>query len=140
MEEGKAMSTADRGAKIREIKESVESKKKQAKDLEKEWKQLAKELEVWEEGAKKPDTVEDFREVCGSKTCVVGFLPHIYDDQAKGRNENIKILDNARKANKDDGGASLGFFWVQGGDNFELEEKLGLQFGFPAVVAMNLRN
>jgi hypothetical protein len=145
LEEGKGMSTADRGAKIREIKDSVEAKKKQAKDLEKEWKQLAKELEVWEESAKKPDTVEqllteeDFREVCGSKTCVVGFLPHIYDDQAKGRNENIKILDNARKANKDDGGASLGFFWVQGGDNFELEEKLGLQFGFPAVVAMNLR-
>merc|ERR1719371_125604 len=73
-----------------------EAKKKQAKDLEKEWKQLAKELEVWEESAKKSDTVEqllteeDFREVCGSKTCVVGFLPHIYDDQAKGRNENIK--------------------------------------------------
>jgi len=145
LEEGKGMSTADRGAKIREIKDSVEAKKKQAKDLEKEWKQLAKELEVWEESAKKPDTVEqllteeDFREVCGSKTCVVGFLPHIYDDQAKGRNENIKILDNARKANKDDGGAPLSFFWVQGGDNFELEEKLGLQFGFPAVVAVNLR-
>merc|ERR1719160_895320 len=73
LEEGKGMSTADRGAKIREIKDSVEAKKKQAKDLEKECKQLAKELEVWEESAKKPDTVEqllteeDFREVCGSK-------------------------------------------------------------------------
>jgi len=145
LEEGKGMSTADRGAKIRELKDSVEAKKKQAKDLEKEWKQLAKELEVWEESAKKPEAVEqlltdeDFKEVCGSKTCVIGFLPHIFDDQAKGRNANIKILDNARKANKDDGGAPLSFFWVQGGDNFEIEEKLGLQFGFPAVVAVNLR-
>jgi len=145
LEEGKAMSTADRGAKIREIKDAVEAKKKQAKELEKEWKQLAKELEVWEESSKRPETVEqlltdeDFKEVCATKTCVIGFLPHIYDDQAKGRNANIKILDNARKANKDDGGAPLSFFWVQGGDNFELEEKLGLQFGFPAVVAVNLR-
>jgi hypothetical protein len=145
LEEGKKMSTADRGAKIREIKESVESKKKQAKELEKESKQLAKELEVWEESAKKPEAVEqlltdeDFKEVCGTKTCIIGFMPHIYDDQASGREANLKILDSARKANKDDGGAPLSFLWVQGGDNFEIEEKLGLQFGFPAVVAVNLR-
>jgi len=27
--------------------------------------------------------------------------------------------------------------WSQGGDQFELEEQLGLQFGFPAVIAVN---
>lgn len=29
--------------------------------------------------------------------------------------------------------------WVQGGDQFDIEEKLALQFGFPAVIAINLK-
>lgn len=33
----------------------------------------------------------------------------------------------------------MGFLWSQGGDQFELEEKLGLQFGFPAVIAVNFK-
>merc|ERR1712232_1550266 len=32
---------------------------------------------------------------------------------------------------------SIGFLWSQGGDQFEAEEQLGLQFGFPAVIAIN---
>jgi protein disulfide-isomerase A6 len=31
----------------------------------------------------------------------------------------------------------LYFYWIQGGDFFELEDKLNLGFGFPAVVAIN---
>ena len=29
------------------------------------------------------------------------------------------------------------FYWSQGGDFFDLEDKLNLGFGFPAVVAIN---
>merc|ERR1712039_44768 len=73
---------------------------------------------------------------CDGRTCVVAFLPHILDDFAAGRKENLKILDSALQATKKDG-KSIGFLWSQGGDQFELEEKLGLQFGFPAVIAVN---
>lgn len=40
------------------------------------------------------------------------------------------------KASKKDG-KNIGFLWSQGGDQFELEEAMGLQFGFPAVIAVN---
>eukprot|EP00435_Cladocopium_sp_Y103_P016127 s2269_g4.t1 len=77
------------------------------------------------------------------RTCVVAFLPHIFDDGAAGRNEKIKVLDQILKDTKKDqhtarfDGKSVGFMWSQGGDQFELEEALGLQFGFPAVIAVN---
>ena len=29
------------------------------------------------------------------------------------------------------------FYWAQGGDFFDLEDKLNLGFGFPAVIAIN---
>lgn len=34
-------------------------------------------------------------------------------------------------------GTPMFFNWVQGGDFFELEDKLSLGFGFPALVAVN---
>merc|ERR1712050_779847 len=73
---------------------------------------------------------------CEGRTCVVAFLPHIYDEGAAKRKENIKILDDIMKKSKKDE-KNIGFLWSQGGDQFELEEKLGLQFGFPAVIAVN---
>merc|ERR1711972_453262 len=36
-------------------------------------------------------------------------------------------------------GQPVGFMWAQGGDQFEVEEKMSLQFGFPAVVAVNVK-
>lgn len=78
----------------------------------------------------------DWRAQCDGRTCVVAFLPHIYDDGAKGRNEHLKVLNKVLQETKKDG-KSIGFLWSQGGDQFELEEKLGLQFGFPAVIAVN---
>lgn len=79
---------------------------------------------------------EDWRAHCEGRTCVVAFLPHIYDDGAAGRNEHLKVLNTALSNSKKDG-KNIGFLWSQGGDQFELEEKLGLQFGFPAVIAVN---
>merc|ERR1712167_311353 len=61
-----------------------------------------------------------------------------YDDGATGRNEKLKFLDGVMKASKKDG-HNMGFLWSQGGDQFELEEKLGLQFGFPAVIGVNFK-
>jgi len=145
LEAAAAMSKGDRSKKVAEIKDEIEAKKKQAKDLEKEWKKLGEELELYQAADNKPEVVEqllsdeDFRAHCGHRTCVLGFLPHILDDGASGRNSNLKILNDVLKANKQDGGAEVGFMWLQGGDAFEIEEKLSLQFGFPALVAINLK-
>jgi len=145
LEAAAAMSKGDRSKKVMEIKDEIAAKKKQAKDLEKEWKKMEEELELYQAADNKPEVVEqllsdeDFRAHCGHRTCVLGFLPHILDDGASGRNGNLKILNDVLKANKQDGGAEVGFMWLQGGDAFEIEEKLSLQFGFPALVAVNLK-
>lgn len=145
LEAGSKLSKADLAKKLKEHKALVADKKEEAKKLEKEWKKLEAELAVWEEAGNKPEMVdqllseEDFRVHCESRTCVLAFLPHILDDQAAGRKTNIGMIESARKANKADGGPPMGFMWVQGGDNFDLEEKLGLQFGFPALVVLNLK-
>merc|ERR1712194_259323 len=78
----------------------------------------------------------DWRAHCEDRTCIVAFLPHIYDDGAKTRTESLKVLDAAMQKSKKDG-KNIGFLWSQGGDQFELEEALGLQFGYPAVIAVN---
>lgn len=75
---------------------------------------------------------------CESRLCVVAFLPHILDDGAMGRNAHLKRLDLAMKATKADG-KDIGFLWSQGGDQFDMEEALGLQFGFPAVIGLNFK-
>merc|ERR1712061_664026 len=80
----------------------------------------------------------DWKAHCEGRTGVVAFLPHIYDEDAKMRKEKIKVLEDVMKATKKDD-KDIGFLWSQGGDQFELEEKLGLQFGFPAVIAVNFK-
>merc|ERR1712151_471127 len=54
------------------------------------------------------------------------------------RKDKIKVLDEVMKSTKKDD-KDIGFLWSQGGDQFEREEKLGLQFGFPAVIAVNFK-
>jgi len=142
LEESEKMSKADRVAKIKAVEQEIKESKQQAADLEKKAKKLAEELELIKAGGVTVEKVEqllnddDWRAHCDGRTCVVAFLPHILDDFAKGRKENLKILDSAMQASKKDG-KNIGFLWSEGGDQFELEEKLGLQFGFPAVIAVN---
>jgi len=142
LEESEKMSKAERVAKIKEVEQEIKDAKKQATDLEKKAKKLAESLDLIKAGGMTVEKVEqllndaDWRAHCEGRTCVVAFLPHILDDFAKGRNANLKILDEAMKASKKDG-KNIGFLWSQGGDQFELEEQLGLQFGFPAVIAVN---
>jgi len=142
--ESAAMSVADRRARIAELENSIKEKKKQAKQLETEAKKEQKELDIVKLGGEKPDRVEqlvgdaEFREKCESRTCIVAFLSHIMDGGAKQRNNELKIVDAVFKKAKADG-HPVSVMWSQGGDQFDMEEKLQLGFGFPAVVAINLK-
>jgi len=144
LEESEAMSVGDRRAKINEIEASIKEKQAEAKKLDKEAKELTKSLELVKLGGEKPDKVEqllgdaEFREHCESRLCVLAFLPHILDGGAAARNGLLKSMDGVFKKAKADG-HPVGFMWLQGGDQFELEEKLNLQFGFPAVIAVSLK-
>jgi hypothetical protein len=144
LEESEAMSVGDRRAKIKEIEEGLKGKKEQVKTLEKEIKEAGKTLELMKLGGEKPDKVEqllgdaEFREQCEHRTCIIGFLPHILDGQAAERNRLLKIYQDVFKKTKADG-HPVGFMWSQGGDQFDVEEKMSLQFGFPAVVAMHMK-
>merc|ERR1712051_809444 len=142
LEESEKMSKAERSAKIKEVEKEIKDSRQQAKDLEKKAKKLAENLDLIKAGGATVEKVEqlvnddDWKAHCEGRTCVVAFLPHILDDFASGRNANLKHLDDAMKSSKKDG-KNIGFLWSQGGDQFEMEEKLGLQFGFPAVIAVN---
>eukprot|EP00928_Gymnodinium_smaydae_P051713 TRINITY_DN3531_c0_g2_i1.p1 TRINITY_DN3531_c0_g2~~TRINITY_DN3531_c0_g2_i1.p1 ORF type:complete len:296 (+),score=87.16 TRINITY_DN3531_c0_g2_i1:210-1097(+) len=144
LEESEKMSKAERLAKIKAVEAEVKAKKDQAAQLTKEAKELSDSLDLIKAGGQKVEKVEqllddsEMRAHCDGRTCVIAFLPHILDDFAKGRNERLKVLDEALKATKKDG-KSIGFLWSQGGDQFEMEEALGLQFGFPAVIALNFK-
>lgn len=144
LEESEALSVADRRAKIKELEAVAKEKKDQAKALQKEAKDLTKQLELYKLGGEKPEKVEqllgdaEFKEHCESRTCVLAFLPHILDGGAKERNEHLKTIDTVFKKSKADN-TPAGFMWLQGGDQFEIEEMLSLQFGFPAVIAINLK-
>jgi len=143
LEEAEKMSGAERKAKIQEVEKEIESKKKQAKQLEVEWKKLGEKLHLIKAGGEKPDIVrqvlgdDELTENCDGRVCVLAFLPHILEGGAAERNRLLKILDGVFKDAKADG-TPVGFMWLQGGDQFDIEEKLALQFGFPAVIAMHL--
>jgi len=144
LEESEKMSVADRRAKINEMEEQIKTKKTKAKELEKEVKEVSKNLELYKLGGQKPDRVmqlindAEFRENCEHRTCVLSFLPHILDGGAAARNDYLKTIESVFKKAKGDG-HPVGFMWLQGGDQFEIEEKMSLQFGFPAVVAVNVK-
>jgi len=138
------MSVGDRRAKIKEMEDQVKEKKAEAKKLEKEAKDMVGKLELFKLGGQKTEKVEqllgdaEFREHCETRTCVLAFLPHILDGGAEVRKGLLNVVDKVfKKANAD--GQPVGFMWLQGGDQFEIEEKLQLQFGFPAVIAINLK-
>jgi len=142
LEESEKMTKAERAAKIKAVDQEIKDSKKEAAALEKKAKELTASLDLIKAGGATVEKVEqllndeDWRAHCEGRTCIVAFLPHIYDDGAKGRNEHLKVI-NAALTDSKKNGKNLGFLWSQGGDQFELEEKLGLQFGFPAVIAVN---
>jgi len=144
LEESEKMTKAERKTKIKEVEQEIKDSQKQAKELEKKAATLTASLDLIKAGGATVEKVEqllndaDWRAHCDGRTCIVAFLEHIYDSGAAGRNAAIKQLDDVMKQSKKDG-KDMGFLWSQGGDQFELEEKLGLQFGFPAVIAVNFK-
>lgn len=144
LEESEAMSVSERRAKVDDLKTSISEKKKQMHALEAEVKALTKTLELIKLGGEKPEKVvqllgeDEFKEHCEHRTCILAFLPHILDDGAAGRAKHLKVLDDVFKRSKADN-TPAGFMWLQGGDQFEIEEKLSLQFGYPAVIAVNVK-
>lgn len=74
-----------------------------------------------------------FKDECqGTKICVVAFLPNIYESSAADRNQYLEqIMLVALKNRKN----PFAFFWLQAGDQLDLERSLNLGFGYPAVIA-----
>merc|ERR1712203_680740 len=103
------------------VQQEIKDSKKQAAANEKKAKKLTASLDLIKAGGQTVEKVEqllndaDWKAHCEGRTCIVAFLPHIYDDQAVGRNKHLKILDDALKASKKDG-KDIGFLWSQGGD------------------------
>ena len=70
----------------------------------------------------------------GVVICVATFLPNIYDSNAV---ERKAYLDTIMKVAKYQRSQPFVFFWLQSGDQLDLERKMNLGFGYPAVVAIS---
>jgi len=70
----------------------------------------------------------------GTTICAIYFLPNIYESNAKERDSYLKMIAKAAKANRN---YRLTHFWLQAGDQLDLERQLNLGFGFPALVVVS---
>mmetsp|Transcript_9455 Transcript_9455/g.15924 ORF Transcript_9455/g.15924 Transcript_9455/m.15924 type:complete len:243 (-) Transcript_9455:72-800(-) len=70
----------------------------------------------------------------GPVICMINFLPNIYDSSAKERNGYLELIKQAAKKNRK---SPFKWFWLQAGDQLDLERQLNLGFGFPAVIAIS---
>lgn len=102
---------------------------------------VATALEKLEKFGFIPDTEQllsqdQYKKECidAGRTCVIAFLPNMYESSAKERN---RYLDIYKKSSSVGRGKPMTFLWIQGSDNFEIEEKVGVSFNFPAVVVIN---
>ncbi len=75
-------------------------------------------------------------EICKDRTgvCIISLLPHIIDSSAQQRNSYLEEIKEATKYAR---GKPIYFLWAQGADFFEMEDKLHMSAGYPAVVAIN---
>lgn len=69
----------------------------------------------------------------GSIICIISFLPNIFDSNAAERNGYFDIIKKSAKTNRKQ---PFKWFWLQAGDQLDLERDLNLGFGFPAVIAI----
>ena len=79
---------------------------------------------------------EEFDACEDTTVCLIAFLPHIYDSSADERNRYIEIFQKASSKNRS---KPILFMWMQQGDYYKLEEKIGLGGGFPAVAAISFQ-
>jgi len=68
------------------------------------------------------------------RTCVLAFLPNMYESNSVQRYNYINTFKKVSTVGR---GKPMNFFWVSGGDFYEYEEKMGLTFGFPAVIIVS---
>jgi len=61
-------------------------------------------------------------------------VPNIYESNAAERNGYLKTLMKVAKKQRSQ---PFVFFWAQSGDQLDMERKLNLGFGYPAVVAIS---
>ena len=80
---------------------------------------------------------ETMEESCGGKNhiCVLAFLPHILDSGAEGRNKYRALLSEVSKSFR---ATAFSFLWFEIGAQPDLEQKLELTFGAPALVAYSM--
>jgi protein disulfide-isomerase A6 len=100
-------------------------------------------LEKLAENAKAPELVQltsgdNVKQVCDdNQLCVISFLPHILDCDAKCRNtylDTLKQISEQFKRNQ------WGYLWAEAVQQPQLEEALGVGgFGYPALAVLNTR-
>lgn len=75
-------------------------------------------------------------DACGSqgRICVVMFLPHILDSQAKGREKYLSLLGDIAKNFR---GTPLSFMWSEGGAQSDLESALEVNFNYPTFAVLS---
>ena len=78
-----------------------------------------------------------FEERCGGgggTICVVMFVPHILDSQARGRNGYLDQLAEVAKSMR---GKPLQFLWSEAGAQPQLEEAMDVAFNYPTVAVLS---
>lgn len=70
----------------------------------------------------------------GTTICIITFLPNIYESSANERNQYLAAVKEVAKKNRK---YPFTFFWLQAGDQLDLERSLNLGFGYPAVIAVS---
>lgn len=66
--------------------------------------------------------------------CIISFLPHKLDSTPE---ERAKYLETIKEAALKFKGKPFKFLWAQGGDHYEVEEKLNVAgVGYPSVAAV----
>lgn len=61
-------------------------------------------------------------------------MPNIFESNAKATNDYLKNIKTVAKGVIS---KPFSFFWLFAGQNIDLENNLGLGFGFPAVIAVS---
>ena len=62
------------------------------------------------------------------------FVPNIYESSADERTRYITALMGVAKKNRKQ---PIVYFWLAAGDQLDIERKLNLGFGYPAVLAVS---
>ncbi|CAI5736632.1 unnamed protein product [Peronospora destructor] len=88
---------------------------------------------LWIKELTSADAVNDFCE--GKSSCVISVLPPITEGGKSARDGYIKTLEEAAELVR---GKPFKFGWMQGGDQFDFENRFELTFGYPSLVAINL--